>query len=111
MRLAASLACVAFVVSTTAFASADFVTIPAKQLTNGTPVFVTATSVFVDPNNSSSFRACISFKNTTAKPENFVRFTFQFDDTLGNHIAEAILDRSGDFGPGIDIEGKMSALG
>jgi hypothetical protein len=111
MRFVGALACFAFVISTTASARADFVTIPSKQTTTGSPIFITQTSVFVDPNNSSSFRACVSFKNIAPKPANFVTFTFRFDDMLGNPIAEQLLHRTGSFGPGIVIEGKMTALG
>ena len=111
MRFARALACLAFVISTTAAAGADFITVPAKQLTKGSPIFITDTSVFVDNNNASTFRACVSFRNVSQKPVNFVVFTFKFDDLLGNAIREGILRRSGSFGPGVNIEGKMSVLG
>lgn len=112
MRVVSALACLAFVIATTASARADFVTIPAKQPATGTaPIFITAWSNFVDPNTPNSFRTCVSFRNTAQKSANFVRFTFKFDDPLGNPIAEKILDRNGSFGPGIVIEGKMTALG
>jgi hypothetical protein len=111
MRFAGILACLAFVVATTASASADFFTIPAKQTTTGSPIFITAWSNFIDPNNTSTFRTCVSFRNNSTKPASLVVFTFQFNDMLGNPIAEQILRRSGSFGPGIEIEGKMTALG
>ena len=111
MRFVGALACFAFAISTSAPARADFITIPSKQTTAGSPIFITQTSVFVDPNNASSFRTCVSFKNIAPKPASFVTFTFRFDDMLGSPIAEQILHRSGSFGPGIVIEGKMTALG
>jgi len=111
MRFARVLACLAFVISTTAAAGADFVTVPAKQTTKNSQIFITQSSVFVDNNNSSTFRACISFKNIAPKPASLVVFTFKFDDLLGNAISEGILRRSGSFGPNIVIEGKMTALG
>ena len=111
MRILSAVACIALVISAGAAANADFITVPTKQVTTGSPIFVTQTSVFVDPNNPSSFRACVSFKNVAQKPANLVVFTFRFDDLLGNAIAEQILQRTGSFGPGIVIEGKMTALG
>src|ERR1035437_2915449 len=111
MRFVGALACIAFVISTGTPVRADFIRIPSHQTTTGSPIFITQTSVFVDPNNSSSFRACVSFKNIAPKPANFVTFTFRFDDLLGNPIAEQLLPRTGSFGTGIVIEGKMSALG
>jgi hypothetical protein len=111
MHVLSTVAGFALVISTSVPARADFITIPTKQTTTGSPIFVTQTSVFVDPNNSSSFRACVSFKNIVQKPASQVAFTFRFDDLLGNPIAEQILQRSGSFGPGIVIEGKMTALG
>lgn len=111
MRFFSAVVCFALVISAGVPANADFITVPTKQTTTGSPIFVTQTSVFVDPNNSSTFRACLSFKNVAQKPAKFVIFTFRFDDLLGNPIAEQILQRSGSFGPGVVIEGKMSALG
>src|SRR6202162_4831096 len=111
MRFARALACLPFFSSTTPAAGADFITVPAKQLTKGSPIFITATPLFVDNNNASTFRACVSFRNVSQKPVNFVVFTFKFDDLLGNAIREGILRRSGSFGPGVNIEGKMSVLG
>ena len=111
MRILCVAACLAFLIVAMVPARADFVTLPTKQTTAGSPVTITETSVFVDPNNSNAFRACVSFKNVTQKPLNLVRFTFRFDDLLGNAVAEGVLQRTGSFGPGIPIEGKMSILG
>jgi hypothetical protein len=111
MRILSMTACLILVLSTSVAARADFVTVPTKQTTTGSPIFITQTSVFIDPNNSSSFRTCVSFKNIASKPASLVAFTFRFDDLLGNPIAEQVLQRNGSFGPGIVIEGKMTALG
>src|ERR1035437_4108661 len=91
MRFVGALACIAFVISTGTPVRADFIRIPSHQTTTGSPIFITQTSVFVDPNNSSSFRACVSFKNIAPKPANFVTFTFRFDDLLGNPIKSSNL--------------------
>jgi hypothetical protein len=111
LRILSATVCFALLISIGTAAKADFITIPTKQVTTGSPVFITQTSVFVDPNNSNTFRACVSFKNITQKPAAHVTFTFRFDDLLGNPIAEQILQRSGSFGPNVVIEGKMSVLG
>src|SRR5665213_1042583 len=111
MRILSTVACLIVVISTSVPARADFVTVPTKQTTTGSPIFITQTSVFVDPNNASSFRTCVSFKNIAQKPASFVTFTFRFDDMLGSPIAEQVLHRTGSFGPGVVIEGKMTALG
>src|ERR1019366_10244838 len=111
VRILRAMTCVAFLIAAALPAQADFVTVPTKQATAGSPITITQTSVFVDPSNSNTFRACVSFKNVTQKPVNLVTFTFRFDDLLGNPIAEQVLQRSGSFGPGIVIEGKMSIFG
>jgi hypothetical protein len=111
LRLIQAFVCCTLICAGALPARADFVTIPAKQVTQGTPVTITQTSVFFDPSNPTTFRACVSFKNTTQKPLSQVVFTFRFDDLLGNAIAEQVLTRNGSFGPGIPIEGKMTELG
>jgi hypothetical protein len=40
-----------------------------------------------------------------------VRVTFEFDDSFDRPMRDAVLERSGSFGPGILIEGKMDVLG
>ena len=111
MRLLLAITCaMAFVVATMFPARAEFVTVPFRQAP-GSPIVVTQTSVILDPNNSGTFRACLSFKNIATKTANAVEFTFRFDDLLGNPIAESILQRTGSFAPNIPIEGKMSDLG
>jgi Domain of unknown function (DUF4189) len=83
--------------------------IPVRNLTAAAPMVVTQTSVFFL--NNGKVRVCLSFRNVTAKAASEVDFTFRFDDTLGTPMREAILHRTGSFGPGILIEGKMSDLG
>jgi hypothetical protein len=83
--------------------------IPVRNLTAAAPMVVTQTSVFFL--NNGNVRVCLSFRNVAAKAAAEVDFTFQFNDTLGNPMREAILHRTGSFGPGILIEGKMSELG
>jgi hypothetical protein len=83
--------------------------IPVRNLTAAAPMVVTQTSVFFL--NNGKVRVCVSFRNVAAKAASEVDFTFQFNDTLGSPMREAILHRTGSFGPGILIEGKMSELG
>jgi Domain of unknown function (DUF4189) len=91
-------------------ASAEFVTdIPWKNLSTHSPVFVTASSTFINPNGT--VRLCVSFRNLSNKTATAARFTFEFDDLFGHPLREAIVDRTGSFAPGIAIEGKMDALG
>jgi hypothetical protein len=91
-------------------ASAEFDnSIPVRNLTANAPMVVTETSVFFLDNGN--VRVCLSFRNVSAKAAAEVDFTFRFDDLLGSPMREAILHRTGSFGPGILIEGKMSALG
>jgi hypothetical protein len=89
---------------------ADFITdIPIKNLTGGAPMLVTRYSIFGNDNGTA--RLCVSFRNVSAKEATEVVFTFRLNDTLGEPLREAIVDRTGSFGPGILIEGKMSLLG
>ena len=85
--------------------------IPVKNLTGSAPLVVTETSVFFPQPANGTVRVCVSFRNISAKPASEVDFTFRFDDMLGNPLREGILHRTGSFGPGILIEGKMSVLG
>jgi hypothetical protein len=92
-----------------AAASADYITgIPFKTLANGSPISIVDNSLFSP--GDGTVRACISFRNIAPKPATLVTFTFRFDDLLGNAIAEAILPRSGTFGTGTLIEGKMHSF-
>jgi hypothetical protein len=111
LRLLCTLALAAFFVAPT-IASAQFDnSIPVRNLTGSAPMFVTETSVFFPQPANGKVRVCVSFRNVTAKAATEVEFTFRFDDMLHNPLREAILHRTGSFGPGILIEGKMSALG
>ena len=93
-------------------ASAEFDnSIPVRNLTGSAPMVVTETSVFFPQPANGKVRVCVSFRNVTAKPAAEIEFTFRFDDMLHSPLREAILHRTGSFGPGILIEGKMSALG
>jgi hypothetical protein len=94
-----------------AAARADYITgISFKTLANDSPIAIVDNSLFAPSPPDGTVRACISFKNVVAKPATLVTFTFRFDDLLGNAIAEAILPRSGSFGTGILIEGKMHSF-
>lgn len=109
-RPSAAVIAVALVAALAAPAGADFVQIPTRIAATGGPIVITQSSVFV-PNDQQTFRACVSFKNVAPKSASFVRFTFRFNDQLGEPLREAILVRTGSFGPGINIEGKMSVMG
>ncbi|HEV2738148.1 MAG TPA: DUF4189 domain-containing protein [Candidatus Elarobacter sp.] len=111
LRLASTLALAAVVIAPgTAGAQFDN-SIPVRNLTGSAPIVVTETSVFFPQPANGKVRVCVSFRNVTAKPASEIEFTFRFDDMLHNPLREAILHRTGSFGPGILIEGKMSALG
>lgn len=112
MRSLGVVIAVAVFFSLTIPASADYFTMPWKQAPGPAPVSITQASLFSDVATlGNQVRACVSFKNTTQKPINTVEFTFRFDDMLGNPLAEGILQRTGSFGPGVIIEGKMNLLG
>lgn len=85
--------------------------IPVRNLTGSAPLVVTRSSVFFPQPANGNVRVCVSFRNVSGKPAAEVDFTFRFDDMLGSPLREAILRRTGSFGPGILIEGKMSELG
>ena len=102
----------AAVIAAPTAASAEFDnTIPVRNLTGTAPMAVTQTSVFFPQPPNGTVRVCLSFRNLSAKPAAEVEFTFRFDDMLGGPLREAVLHRTGSFGPGILIEGKMSDLG
>jgi hypothetical protein len=113
MRFVGTLACFAFVISTTASARADiqFIKLPTQTFSTKTPIHITETSVFADTTNNSTFRACVSFTNVATKPASLVTFTFRFNDAIGDELVAGVLQRPGTFGPGIEIAGKMSLLG
>ncbi len=107
-----SMLAIAAVVGVPSMAGAQFDnSIPVRNLTGSAPMVVTETSVFFPQPPNGKVRVCVSFRNVTAKPAAEIEFTFRFDDMLHSPLREAILHRTGSFGPGILIEGKMSALG
>jgi hypothetical protein len=65
--------------------SAEFVTdIPWKNLSSHSPVFVTASSTFINPDGT--VRLCVSFRNLSNKTATAARFTFEFDDLFGHPL-------------------------
>ncbi len=109
IRTFAILSCCGLLLAPSA-ASAQWVTdIPWTNLAGKSPIVPTMSSIF--GNQDGTARLCVSFRNVSNKPASAVRFTFEMDDLFGHPLREAILDRSGSFGPGILIEGKMSDLG
>jgi uncharacterized protein DUF4189 len=111
LRLASTLALAVLIVAPSS-ASAQFDnSIPVRNLTGSAPMVVTETSVFFPQPANGKVRVCVTFRNVSAKPASEIEFTFRFDDMLHSALREAILHRTGSFGPGILIEGKMSALG
>jgi hypothetical protein len=91
-------------------ASAQFDnTVPWRNLSGSSPVAITRSSVFF--NNDGTVRLCVNFRNVSNKAASRVRVTFEFDDSFDRSMRDAVLERSGSFGPGISIEGKMDLLG
>lgn len=84
-------------------------TVPWRNLSANAPVVVTRTSTWFNPD--SSIRLCVNFRNVSNKAASRVRVTFEFDDSFDRPMRDAVLERSGSFGPGILIEGKMDLLG
>jgi hypothetical protein len=90
--------------------SADFDnSVPWRNLSGNSPIAVTRTSTWF--NNDGSIRLCVNFRNVSNKAASRVRITFEFDDSFDRPMRDAVLERSGSFGPGISIEGKMDLLG
>ena len=91
-------------------ASAEFDnSVPWRNLSGGSPIVLTRTSTFF--NSNGTIRLCVSFRNVSNKAASRVRVTFEFDDSFDRSMRDAVLERSGSFGPGILIEGKMDLLG
>jgi uncharacterized protein DUF4189 len=91
-------------------ASADFDnSVPWRNLSGNSPIVITRTSTWF--NTDSSIRLCVNFRNVSSKAASRVRVAFEFDDSFDRPMREAVLERSGSFGPGISIEGKMDLLG
>jgi hypothetical protein len=91
-------------------ASADFDnTVPWRNLSGNSPIVLTRSSVFF--NTDGTVRLCVNFRNVSNKAASRVRVTFEFDDSFDRSMRDAVLPRSGSFGPGILIEGAMSVFG
>jgi len=91
-------------------AAADFDnTVPWRNLSSNSPIVITRSSVFF--NNDGTVRLCVNFRNVSNKAASRVRVAFEFDDSFDRPMRDAVLERSGSFGPGISIEGKMDLLG
>ena len=84
-------------------------TVPWRNLSANSPVVVTRTSTWF--NGNGTIRLCVNFRNVSNKAASRVRVTFEFDDSFDRPMRDAVLERSGSFGPGISIEGKMDLLG
>jgi hypothetical protein len=101
-------ACVFLLAPTVASAQFDN-TVPWRNLSGNSPIAITRTSTFF--NTDGTFRVCVTFRNVSSKAASRVRVTFEFDDSFDRPMRDAVLERSGSFGPGISIEGKMDLLG
>jgi hypothetical protein len=109
MRIFFALCACAFLLAPTV-ASADFDnTVPWRNLSGNSPIAITRSSVFF--NSDGTVRVCVNFRNVSNKAASRVRVTFEFDDSFDRPMRDAVLERSGSFGPGISIEGKMDLLG
>jgi hypothetical protein len=84
-------------------------TVPWRNLSSNSPIVVTRSSVFF--NSDGTVRLCVNFRNVSNKAASRVRVSFEFDDSFDRPMRDAVLERSGSFGPGILIEGKMDLLG
>jgi hypothetical protein len=83
--------------------------VPWRNLSGGSPILITRSSVFF--NTDGTIRLCVNFRNVSNKAASRVRVSFEFDDSFDRPMRDAVLERSGSFGPGILIEGKMDLLG
>lgn len=93
-----------------AAASAEFDnTVPWRNLSTNAPLVITRTSTWF--NSDGTIRLCVNFRNVSNKAASRARITFEFDDSFDRPLRDAVLERSGSFGPGILIEGKMDVLG
>ena len=91
-------------------AAADFDnTVPWRNLSTNAPLRITRTSTWF--NQDGTIRLCVNFRNVSNKAASRARITFEFDDSFGRPLRDALIERSGSFGPGILIEGKMDVLG
>ena len=91
-------------------AAADFDnTVPWRNLSTNAPLVITRTSTWF--NQDGTIRLCVNFRNVSNKAASRARITFEFDDSFARPLRDALIERSGSFGPGILIEGKMDVLG
>ena len=91
-------------------ASADFDnSVPWRNLSGSSPILLTRTSTWFNPNGT--LRLCVSFRNVSNKAASRVRIAIEFDDSFDRPMRDAVIERSGSFGSGILIEGKMDLLG
>ncbi len=102
--------CLGAVLLVPSVAAAEFDnSVPWRNLSANSPVSITRSSVFF--NTDGTIRLCVSFRNVSDKAVARVRVSFEFDDSFDRPMRDAVLERSGSFGPGILIEGKMDLLG
>lgn len=100
----------AIVVVTPSIAAAEFDnSVPWRNLSTAAPIVITQRSVWF--NSDGTVRLCVSFRNVSDKTATAARITFSLDDLFGSPLRQAVVNRSGSFGPGILIEGKMDVLG
>jgi hypothetical protein len=91
-------------------ASAEFDnTVPWRNLSGNSPILLTRSSTWF--NGDGTIRLCVNFRNVSNKAASRVRVSFEFDDSFDRSMRDAVLERSGSFGSGILIEGKMDLLG
>ena len=91
-------------------ASADFDnSVPWRNLSGSSPILLTRTSTWFNANGT--LRLCVSFRNVSNKAASRVRVAIEFDDSFDRPMRDAVIERSGSFGSGILIEGKMDLLG
>jgi len=102
--------CLGAVLLAPSLAAAEFDnTVPWRNLSSNSPIVITRSSVFF--NTDGTVRLCVNFRNVSNKAASRVRVAFEFDDSFDRPMRDAVLERSGSFGPGILIEGKMDLLG
>ena len=107
-KLSAFLACALLLAPSMARAEFDN-SVPWRNLSGNSPIVLTRSSVFF--NSDGTVRLCVNFRNVSNKTASRVRVSFEFDDSFDRPMRDAVLERSGSFGPGISIEGKMDVLG
>jgi len=106
--LIAACLCALFLAPSVASAEFDN-SVPWRNLSRSSPILITRASTFF--NGDGTIRLCVSFRNVSNKAASRVRISFEFDDSFDRLMRDAVLPRSGTFGPGILIEGAMSVFG